>query len=315
MRILYNSRVIFSSFYLLICFCLSGCGVMAQTSIPTELPDISIENSLISASAKLIPIQQASLSFVTGGEDLEVFYQTGDFVEKGQILAKVKQDEFEFAIDQADLNWKRAQLAFEQLNDLPSKESIAAAQAVLSNAEANFDRLDRANAREIELDAAQDQIDSAKLSLDSIQAGASDLQLRIAQLDIDAASLALKQALFAKENSEIIMPFDGYVIEIYMHDQEYAPPAQPVLLVADLSSMQVETTDLSEVDVNRLNPGDFAKISFDAIPDQTFQGQVEKIALKASSGAAVNFSVILNLVEVPTNLRWGMTAFVEFEVD
>lgn len=315
MRKLYSSWVIICSFCLLICFCLSGCGTMIQTPDPTKLPDISIENSVISASAKLIPIQHVSLSFVTGGEDLEVFYETGEFVEKGQILAKVKQDEFEFAIDQADINWKRAQLALNQLNDLPSKDSIAAARAALSNAEVNFDRLDRAGAREIELDAAQDQIDSAKLSLESIQAGATDIQLRNAQLDLDAANLALKQALFAKDNSEIIMPFDGYVIEIYLHNQEYAPPAQPVFLVADLSRMQVETTDLSEVDVVRLNPGDLATISFDAIPDQTFQGQVEKIALKASSGAAVNFSVILNLVEVPPYLRWEMTAFVEFEVD
>lgn len=310
-----NARVLIFSFCLVICLFLSGCGTMMQTPVSTDIPDFSIENSVISASAKLIPIKQTSLSFVTGGEDLEVFYETGDFVEEGQILAKVKQDEFELPVDQADINLKRAQLALDQLNELPLKESVAAAQAALSNAEVNFDRLERAGAREIELDAAQDQIDSAKLSLESIEAGATDIQLQNAQLDLDAANLALKQAISARENSEILMPFDGYVIEIYLNDQEYAPPGQPILLVADLSTMQVETTDLSEVDVVKLNPGDLATISFDAVPDQTFQGQVDKIALKASSGAAVNFSVFINLVEVPPDLRWGMTAFVEFDVD
>lgn len=125
----------------------------------------------------------------------------------------------------------------------------------------------------------------------------------------------MKQALLARENAELRMPFDGYVIEIYMNDHEFAPPAQPIVLVADLSEMKVETTDLSEVDVVRIKPGDSAIISFDAIPDQIFFGRVEKIANKATPGAAVNFSVFIQLEEVPLNLGWGMTAFVEFKAN
>lgn len=306
-------------FFLLITFLMSsimsGCGTMLQNATPTEIPEFVSIDPVISASAKLVPGKQATLSFVTGGEDLELYYETGDFVEQGQVLAKINQDDFEFAIDQAEFHQKRAKLALDQLKELPTKESVAAARVVLSNAEANYDRLDRAGANDIDLDAAQDQIDSAKLSLESIEAGATYIQLRNAQLDLDLANLALKQALLARENAEVEMPFDGYVIEIYLHDQEYAPPAQPILLVADLSEMKVETTDLSEVDVVNIKPGDSAIISFDAIPDQTFLGRVEKIANKASLGAAVNFSVIIQLEEVPLNLGWGMTAFVEFKAN
>jgi len=292
---------------------MSGCGEMGQNTTPTVSPELLSIDSVISASAKLVPSKQATLSFITGGEDLEIYYEAGDFVEKDQILAKINLDDIEFAIIQAELNQKRAQLALDQLKELPTKESVAAAKVLLSNAEANFDRLDRAGANDIELDAAQDQIDSAKLSLESIESGATEIQLKNAQLDLDLANLALKQALLARENAELKMPFDGYVIEIYLHDQEYTPPAQPILLVADLSEMKVETTDLSEVDVVRIKPGDSAIISFDAIPDQTFLGRVEKIANKATPGAAVNFSVFIQLEEVPLNLGWGMTAFVEFK--
>ena len=313
MKNLYNSRVIILFFCLFFYLGLSGCGSMLQTPIPTESPEISVEDSMISASAKLIPNQQANLSFTTGGEDLLTFFQAGDFVAKGQILAKVDQEDIEFAIDQAELNQKRAQLALDQLRELPSNETVAAARTALSNAEANYDRLDRAGANDIELDAAQDQIDSAKLSLEAIEAGATEIQLKNAQLELDLANLALKQALLARENAEMKMPFDGFVIEIYLSDTEYVPPAQPVLLVADLSEMKVETTDLSEVDVVRISPGDSTIVSFDAIPDQTFLGRVEKIANIATPGAAVNFSVIIKLDEVPDNLRLGMTAFVEFK--
>ena len=307
-----KSRVIIFFISLLIILFSSGCGSIIQTPEPTAKPEIMIDNTVISASAKLIPNEQATLSFPIGGKDLELFFHVGDFVEKGQILAKINKDDFEFTIDQAEINQKRAQLALDQLKALPTKESVAAAKVALSNAQANYDRLDRAGAREIELDAAQEQITSAKLSLEMIESGATNAQLRNAQLDLDSANLALKQAVLARANSEIRMPFDGYVIETYLHDQEYAPPAQPILLVADISEMKVETTDLSEVDVVSIKLDDKATVSFDAIPDQTFLGRVEKIAFKATPGAAVNFSVIISVDEIPLNLRLGMTAFVEF---
>jgi HlyD family secretion protein len=313
MKKLFTLKVFIFLLTFLLSTTIGGCGSMAQNTTPTEMPEFESIDPVISASAKLVPGKQATLSFMTGGKDLKIYYETGDFVEKDQILAKINQDDIEFAIDQSEFNQKRAQLALEQLMELPTKESVAAAKVLLSNAEANYDRLDRAGVNEIELAAAQDQLDSAKLSLESIESGATVIQLKNAQLELDLANLALKQALLSRENAEIKMPFDGYLVEIYLHDQEYAPPAQPILLVADLSEMKVETTDLSEVDVVRIKTGDSAIISFDAIPDQTFLGRVEKIANKATPGAAVNFSVFIQLEEVPLNLGWGMTAFVEFK--
>ncbi|MDO9086453.1 MAG: efflux RND transporter periplasmic adaptor subunit [Anaerolineaceae bacterium] len=294
---------------------MSGCRAMVQNTSPTEIPEFVRIDQVISASAKLVPSKQATLSFTMGGNEVDIYYQTGDFVEEGKLLAKIDQEDLQFAVDQALINQKRAQLALDQLKKLPTKESIAAAKVALANAEVNFDRLDRAGARQIELDAAQALINSAKVSLETIEAGATEIQLKNAQLELDAANLALKQALFAKTNSEIRMPFDGTVIEVYLKNDEFVTPSQPVFLVADMAEMYIETTDLSEVDAVRLSVGDVATISFDALPDKTFIGIVEKIAYKASPGSAINFSVFINLDEMPSNLRWGMTAFVEFKGD
>lgn len=313
MRRLFKLKVVVFLLTFLLSLIISGCGAMTPNTTPTEIPELVSIDSVISASAKLVPSKQAALSFAMGGNELEILFQAGDFVEKGKTLAKINQDDLQFAVDQAQINQKRAQLALDQLKKLPTKESVAAAKVVVANAEVNFDRLDRAGAREIELDAAQAQINSAKLSLETIEAGATDIQIRNAQFELDAANLALKQALLAKENSKITMPFDGMVIEVYLQNNEFVSPAQPVILVADLAKMRIETTDLSEVDAVRLNTGDLATISFDALPDKTFIGTVERIAYKASPGSAVNFSVMINVDELPTNLRWGMTAFVEFK--
>jgi hypothetical protein len=75
--------------------------------------------------------------------------------------------------------------------------------------------------------------------------------------------------------------------------------------------MQVETTDLSEIDVAQISLGDTAFITFDSLPDLELQGTVARIAPKSDESAGVNFPVIIELSEIPAALRWGMTAFVD----
>ena len=102
--------------------------------------------------------------------------------------------------------------------------------------------------------------------------------------------------------------------ELYIQAGEWLNPGQAALLLADLSRLRVETTDLNEIDVARLHIGDVAAVTFDALPEVTFPGKVVRIAPKASTGAGVNYTVVIELDELPAGLRWGMTAFVEIEV-
>lgn len=294
-------------------FLFTGCAMMAQTPAPTSNPSLLTVNNQISASAKLVPIRMASLSLAAGGQEIEILVQPGEMVKQGQILARINQDSLKNALEQSRLNLLRAGLAYRQLQALPSEEALAAARAAVASAEAAYDQLDRTNARQIDLDAAEAQLESARLNLEAVEAGATNLQLENAQNEIDLAYLAQTQAKAALEASEIKMPFDGQVVEIYFQNGEYAPPAQPVFLVADLSSMQVETSDLSEVDVARISVGDKARVTFDALPDTVIEGTVVRIADKASPGSAVNFTVTIKMSEIPQNIRWGMTAFVEID--
>jgi multidrug efflux pump subunit AcrA (membrane-fusion protein) len=86
------------------------------------------------------------------------------------------------------------------------------------------------------------------------------------------------------------------------------------LLIADLNNLQVETTDLSEIDVAQISIGDTAVVTLDALPDLVLEGTVVNIAPKADEGSGVNFPVIIELSEIPAALRWGMTAFVDIDV-
>ncbi|MBE9479143.1 MAG: hypothetical protein IMY80_04185, partial [Chloroflexi bacterium] len=75
------------------------------------------------------------------------------------------------------------------------------------------------------------------------------------------------------------------------------------------------TTDLNEIDAAQIEIGDFASTTFDALPDIVVEGQVVYIASKSEEGSGVNYKVIIKLNEVPEKVRWGMTAFVDIEIE
>jgi multidrug efflux pump subunit AcrA (membrane-fusion protein) len=85
-------------------------------------------------------------------------------------------------------------------------------------------------------------------------------------------------------------------------------------VLADLSALQVQTTDLNEIDVARVAVGNTATVEFDALPEETVAGVVTRIAPRSAEGAGVNYTAIIELDEIPSHLRWGMTAFVDIAV-
>jgi len=133
-------------------------------------------------------------------------------------------------------------------------------------------------------------------------------RLQNAQDQLDAAQTAL-------DDLSLEAPFDGTVSLVYVDQYDWVTPGQPVIALADLSHMLVETTDLNEIDVARIHVGSKATITFDALPDESIEATVIRIAKKSSPGTGVNYTVTLELSSIPEGLLWDMTAFVDIEVE
>lgn len=305
-------RFIQAAIFLTGIFLLTACGSMpgAATAEPTpsDAGDALVEE--VSASGEVIPDRWASLSFPNGGTKLEFLVSEGDVVTKDQELIASDDTAQRAALHSAQALLEKAELVLEQLNNSPTAAALAAAESALASAQANYERLDNAGARDIDMAAAQAQVDSAQAALDELNAGPSEKQIAAAEQDVKAAQEGIRQAEAALADATLKAPFDGRVIEIIPNEFESAAPLQTVLILADLSGLHVETTDMSEVDAARIQPGDAARVVFDALPSQTIGGKVERIALRSSGGSAVYYRVIISLDEIPTGLRWGMSSFV-----
>ncbi|MEW6716147.1 MAG: HlyD family efflux transporter periplasmic adaptor subunit [Chloroflexota bacterium] len=174
------------------------------------------------------------------------------------------------------------------------------------------DELDYAKA-EADLALAKAQLVVAQRHYKTLQAGPDPDDVAVAEARLVNAQAQLKAAQAAFDDLELHAPFAGTVCEIYIHADEWITPGQPVLLLADLGHLRLETTDMNEIDSARIKIGDRAIVTFDAFPDLVINGTVVRIASKASEGAGVNYRVIIELDEIPQELRWGMTAFVDIQ--
>jgi multidrug resistance efflux pump len=97
---------------------------------------------------------------------------------------------------------------------------------------------------------------------------------------------------------------------------EFVAPGQALIALGDLTTLRVETTDLDEIDVARVMDGQSVGVTFDSLPERVFAGTVTRISPMATSGSGgVNYTVVVELDDVDPALRWGMTAFVDIEVE
>ncbi len=138
-------------------------------------------------------------------------------------------------------------------------------------------------------------------------------ELALAQARLEAAQAAVAAAEEALARLELRAPFDGTVVEVRFSAGESVAPAQPALVVADLSAWYVETTDLSEKDVVRIRADEEAEVIPDALPELRLRAQIERIAdFPQTRGGDVVYRVRLRLLESDPRLRWGMTVDVRF---
>ncbi len=145
--------------------------------------------------------------------------------------------------------------------------------------------------------------------------GTSQEQMDKAQSDVDRANALVKQAKANLAKASLYSPVRGTVISLEISPGEVVTPGQVVIVIADLTKMRVETTDLSERDILAVQIGQQGKVFIEAL-DDNFEGRVTDIARRSSTvGGDVVYTVTIELDKQPKGLRWGMSAEVEIQTE
>ena len=192
-------------------------------------------------------------------------------------------------------------------------EALAAAQAQLDALVAGADDQVRALEAAVWATAAQRDVAEAQLAL--LQADALPEEIAVTSAVVAQAEARLEAARVALERCEIRAPFTGTAGVVSVRVGELIVPGQPLVTLGDLATLRVETTDLDEIDVARVEIGQQASVTFDALPEQVFAGHVIRISPMAEpGGGGVRYTTVVVLDDTDPAIRWGMTAFVDIEV-
>ena len=367
---------------------LVSCGLLPEEEPAEEAPVMVIDNSIISATGKIVPEQSAYLSLSAAGRIEEILVREGQSVSAGQKLVSLGSlAQIEAALAAAELEFEAAQQALDTLYETDAvarttawlslleakaqylvaeeewdnldidalqedidatRDDIVEAEEDLENAQDTFDNyadLDESSSLrqryEEELEEAQEDYnetvrarDALVLEMETAEArwqsalailnqaqddysllsqGPDPDLVTLAEARVAAAEAQVDAVLEQIENQTLTAPFNGVVTDIMISKGEWASPGQPVILLANLDNLRVETTDLNEIDVVQIEVGDLADVTFDAIPDVVFTGAILEIFPKATDGVGVNFTVVIELDELPDAARWGMTVFVDID--
>ncbi len=202
----------------------------------------------------------------------------------------------------------------EEVAEMPQTLALQQATLDYESALANYQMVTRGALPE-DLEVAWANVESAKAQVDLLQAGATIEQLAAAQAAVAQAEAALDTARATLNQATLTAPFEGTVSDVRVAPGQIVMPGQVVLTLADMRHLRVQTTDLSERDVDRVQVGQEAVVFVEALSVDV-SGRVARISPMASTvGGDVVYTVVVDLDQQPEGLRLGMSVEVEITTD
>jgi HlyD family secretion protein len=205
-----------------------------------------------------------------------------------------------------------AQARLALLEKGPTSATVSGASAEVQRQQAQLETLQ--NTLPADMRAAEADVAFNQAQLDLLLAGARPEQIAIAEADLAAATAAMQRALVSLSDTELRAPFDGTIATLGVSAGEQVAAGAPIISLANLTEWQIETEDLTELDVVSISPGAEVQIAFDALPDLTLKGTVEYVRPKGTDNRGdIVYTAVIKPTESDPRLLWNMTAVVSVE--
>jgi len=236
-----------------------------QNTLPAE---VSRAESAVKVAAALLAeqergnrsqdVERARLSFQEAEitvEDARKDKRRFDDLFQSGYIAEKERDGAALKYETASKARQRAAEAFDLAKEGFRKESVDAARARLSEAQATL-RLSQGNLKK----------------MDAIQA---DIQASIAR--IQSVSSALNLAEIQLGYTRLLAPFDAMLTSRNVEPGEVVTPGREVISLADLSRIELKVF-VDETQIGKIRPGQKAEVKIDTFPDKKYDGFVSYIS-------------------------------------
>ncbi len=259
----------------------------------------------VAATGKIDPEFKVAITPEVTGEIISLPVKEGDRVRKGQLLIKIKGDNYIAQKERAEANLQAY------------KSTITMRQAELDKLSSDYDRAKELHSKKLISDS---ELETAKSNYLSGKGGFETSKANVMQ-----GEASVKEINDQINKLSIYSPMDGTVSQLNVELGERVlgsgfSQGTNIMTISDLSNMEA-VVDVDENDVVIINLGDTARVKVDAFGDKIFKGVVKQIGNSAQSSGlgtqeqVVNFEVEIKLIDLDENLRPGMSCNADIETD
>jgi HlyD family secretion protein len=247
-----------------------------EPAIPVQTEKVTRRNLIetVVANGRIQSVVQVKISPEVSGEIIELPVKEGQQVKKGDLVVKIRPDDYIATRDQADATYKSYVAA------------QATAEANLRKAEADFKRNQGLLAARL---ISQADFDQYQASYEVAQT-----QLTSAQRQVEVWRASLDYAEKQLVKTTIVSPLDGTISKLNSQLGERVlgmvqNVGTEIMTIADLNTMEARV-DVGETDVVLIRPGQKARLDVDAFKDRKFAGVVTDIANSSKNTASLSTS-------------------------
>ncbi|TWU44045.1 Cation efflux system protein CusB precursor [Novipirellula aureliae] len=287
---------------------------------PVSKRDLSAHRAFV---ANVKPWRHVTIGSAVDGRVLEYLVKGGEAVEKSQPLAQLrtKTIEIEIAAAEAEVQLREAEL--QELKNGSRADEIALAEALADVAKANNEyakaKLQRAQRLYREATGmSQDEYEAARaeslVGVARVAEAESSLRLvkegpRQETIDQAAARVEVQKQVLAglndrKNKYTIRAPFAGFVSAELTETGAWVKQGDPVAEVVEIDPVEIEVY-VPETGIRFVKLGGSVNVVVEALPDQVFEGTIERIVPLADNRART-FPVRVRVPNPKTNGRHAL---------
>jgi HlyD family secretion protein len=274
-------------------------------SVQTEKVEKRTITQTVAATGKINPEFKVAINPEVTGEIIELPVKEGDIVKKGQLLIRIKGDQYVAQNERLEANLQS------------SKANLKMREAELTKVELDYNRVKELHSKGL---ASDSELESSRSNFLSTKAAYQAAEANVAQ-----SEASLKEIMDQISKTAIRSPMDGVVTKLNVELGERVFGAgfsmgSDIMTISDLRNIEA-VVEVDENDVVLVSVGDTATIKVDAFKDQEFAGIVSEIGNSANTMGlgtqqeVVNFEVKIKLIDPKSSLRPGMSCTADIETE
>ena len=241
---------------------------------------------------------EADVGFKIPGRIISRFYEEGDWVEKGKVLAKLDDEDLRQRVDLARATLMSGQARLSKLlagsrpEELRQAEAnLQQAQLDMKNKEIQYERMKSLYERNViskeVFDNAETSYKVAKAALQMatenyqlVKEGPRKEDIEDAKAQVEQAKVSLRLAETQLSYSVLYCPISGIVLVKSSEVGEVVNPGTSVLTLADINNVWLKAY-ISETDLSKVKWGQEVIVTTDLRPKKDYKGRISFISSQA----------------------------------